>query len=265
MGLVAKFSPRGMTGMDKDNIYWLFSSSAQSISAFVAFLLAGFTLVHMMMETIQQKDDTLADIHAQLKRHYYLRLRGLFGITGLSIVLSLAMVWFNHPDWPNRLYYALGVSLVNTVAIGGGIWFVIGIVNPSNYENTARKLIGQADVRKELGLSNSPIRAGDFLEQFIKLEARIRHLVKLSGLYQPSQGGPGMSFSVRRMIEVLGESETIGKDLIGELLSINKYRNLVAHGHTETADKSMVQRISAAQRKIEEIAERIAKQRGDSP
>jgi hypothetical protein len=50
--------------MNDEHIYWLFSSAAQSIATFVAFLLAGYTLVHAMMDSIQQRDDTLEEIHS---------------------------------------------------------------------------------------------------------------------------------------------------------------------------------------------------------
>lgn len=42
-----------------ENIYWLFSSAAQTIAAFIAFLLAGYALVQTMMETAVQADETL--------------------------------------------------------------------------------------------------------------------------------------------------------------------------------------------------------------
>ena len=60
--------------MTNDNIYWLFSAAAQSISAFVAFLLTGYALVHTLMEAAREKDDTLEEIHAALSKKYHRRL-----------------------------------------------------------------------------------------------------------------------------------------------------------------------------------------------
>ena len=86
--------------MNDENIYWLFSSSAQAIATFVAFLLAGYTLVHTMMESVQQRDDTLQEIHAALIRQYYRQIRALALITGAAVLGSLAMRYLNGFVWP---------------------------------------------------------------------------------------------------------------------------------------------------------------------
>jgi hypothetical protein len=46
---------------DTQNYYWLFifSSSAQSISAFIAFLIAGYAIVLNVLDTLEDKDETL--------------------------------------------------------------------------------------------------------------------------------------------------------------------------------------------------------------
>src|SRR5260221_10462109 len=60
--------------MSVDYIYWTFSSAAQSISAFVAFLLTGYALVHSLMESARERDDTLEEVHAELRKSYHERL-----------------------------------------------------------------------------------------------------------------------------------------------------------------------------------------------
>ena len=60
--------------MNTDYIYWTFSSAAQSISAFIAFLLVGYALVHNLMEAARDRDDTLEDLHMALRLSYHKRL-----------------------------------------------------------------------------------------------------------------------------------------------------------------------------------------------
>src|SRR5215211_741630 len=98
--------------MNDENIYWLFSSAAQAIATFVAFLLAGYTLVHAMMESVQQHDDTLEEIHAALIRQYYRQIKWLAIITGVAVLGSLTMLYLNGFEWPYKyLVVAIAASV----------------------------------------------------------------------------------------------------------------------------------------------------------
>jgi hypothetical protein len=55
-----------------------------------------------------------------------------------------------------------------------------------------------------------------------------------------------MSYSFRQMLEALRMNEKIDGDFYNELLEINKYRNLVFHGHVTQVDAGMVQRVKVA-------------------
>ncbi len=57
-----------------DNIYRVFSSAAQTVAAFAAFLLAGYALVVNVMDNAVQADETLADINEALKQRYHILL-----------------------------------------------------------------------------------------------------------------------------------------------------------------------------------------------
>src|SRR5215216_1059600 len=116
--------------MNDENIYWLFSSSAQAIATLVAFLLAGYTLVHAMMESIQQRDDALEEIHAALIRQYYRQIRALAVLTGVAVVGSLAMLYLNGFTWPLKQVAVAVAALADIAAIGWGIAFVIHIIDP---------------------------------------------------------------------------------------------------------------------------------------
>jgi len=78
-----------------DNIYWLFSSSAQAIAAFVGFLAAGFFFIHDRIDKEIEKDETLEDVYHEIKNQHYKRLKLLLILTGWSIILSLFVVFIN--------------------------------------------------------------------------------------------------------------------------------------------------------------------------
>jgi hypothetical protein len=55
-----------------------------------------------------------------------------------------------------------------------------------------------------------------------------------------------MVYSFRQMAEALSQNELIGYYDFLELLKINKYRNLVFHGHLEKVDADMLGKIEKA-------------------
>ena len=113
---------------DQQNYYWLFSSSAQTISAFVAFLITGFALVLNMME----------EIHTKLKSDYYKKIRILAVFTGLAIIFSLWMVYLNGGTSAHKSWLFMLTAGLNITAIVVGILFIISIINPGRYRTAAK-------------------------------------------------------------------------------------------------------------------------------
>jgi hypothetical protein len=238
--------------MQTESLYWLFSSSAQSISTLVAFLIAGLALVQAMMENAQQKDDTLVDIHSQLQTVHYRAFKLLAIGTGLSVGFSLGMLIANANSFPGKMLIAGVVILLNMVVLGGAIGFVLLIVDPARYQVTAKKIMEQD--RKDQKLPEPAIADKDFFAEFIKLEASVREIVKRKHLYLSSQGSARMVFSFRQMVDTLYQSELISPLFYDELQQINRYRNLVFHGQAHETDKDMVDRIKAATTRVLEVA-----------
>lgn len=237
--------------MNNDHIYWVFSAAAQSISAFVAFLLTGFALVQTLMEAAREKDDTLEEIHFALRRKYHARLTLLAWVTGLAIILSLITVFANRWEFPSKAWLMGVTTIVDLVAVVGGLAFVVAIVNPAKYERTAAKVLEEK--KAELSLTGERTSAARFFGEFLHLERLARDYLRDRDLYVPSRGTPRMSFSFRQMIEALLQNEKIDPDFYEELMQINKYRNLVFHGHVDQADQTMVERVHAAANRVKQL------------
>lgn len=237
--------------MNNENIYWLFSAAAQSISAFVAFLLTGYALVHNLMEAAREKDDTLEEIHLDLRKLYHARLTRLAWVTGFAIILSLVTVFVNKWEFSFKPFLMVFTSIVDFVAVAGGIVFVISIVNPTKYERRAVRVLKEKKI--ELDLSDRRTSSVAFYEEFRRLERTIRDYLRKNDLYVPSRGAPRMSFSFRQMIEALIQNEKINAGFFEELMKINKYRNLVFHGHIDHADQAMVERTAEAILRIKQL------------
>lgn len=234
-----------------DNIYWLFSSSAQSVSAFIALLITGFAFVQTIMDGLQQKDETLEEIHDKLKKDYYNKIKILAIVTGFAIILSLLMVFLNGFCFPFKTILYILTALLNILAIGGGIFFVISIINPDRYKKAAEQIIKEDKV--EFSQTGNPVDQMTFTTEFIKLEKKIREILQSKMLYVPYGETPRMIYSFRQMIQALLQNELITKNDYADLLQINKFRNLVFHGHVDNVDKGMVDRVKAALKIIENI------------
>ncbi len=231
--------------MSVDYIYWAFSAAAQSISAFVAFLLTGYALVHSLMESARERDDTLEEVHTALRKTYHYRLTILAWLTGTAIVLSLLVAYCNRPGAPVAGWAQLLVAMVDIAAIAGGLYFVVSIVDPGKYQRAAANALKQV---AEPAATVSP--SNEFFEAFLHLERLVRDYLRDRELYVPSKGAPRMSFSFRQMIEALRVNEKIDGAFYEELLEINKYRNLVFHGHVTQVEASIVRRTRDASTRV---------------
>jgi len=265
-----------------DYIYWTFSAAAQSIAAFVAFLLSGYALVHSLMESVRERDDTLEEVQAELRKTYHDRLRWLAWLTGAAIILSLIIVYFNRQDAPVSDWAIVLVGVVDLAAIVSGLVFVVAIVDPERYRRAAAKALREAatppatrNPSKEffdriaviLGPMTSPGNVPsesapapapaspveDFFHAFVHLERLLRDYLRKNDLYLPSRGVPRMSFSFRQMVEALHAAERIDEGFYRELMDLSKYRNLVFHGHMAQVDAVMVQRCRDAAARLEKL------------
>ena len=126
-----------------DYIYWAFSAAAQSISAFVALLLTGYALVHTLMESARERDDSLEEVHVMLRKTYHTRLRELAWLTGAAIVLSLIIAYTNRPGDPVSVWVQAAVALLDVLAISGGLYFVVSAIDPAKYQRAAARELQQ--------------------------------------------------------------------------------------------------------------------------
>ena len=219
--------------MNNDHIFWVFSAAAQSIAAFVAFLLTGYALVHSLMDAAREKDDTLEEIHGTLRRKYHSRLKLLSWTTGLAIVLSLVVVFANRWEFPLKTWM-LGVSaIIDLAAIVGGLAFVVSIVNPREVERTATKSWRRRD---RTGAQWELTSAARFFEEFRHLERMLRDYL-LEQEVAVARDAPRMPFSFRQMVEALLRNERLDSTLFEEL--VGSSTGTAISSSTDTSRKPM--------------------------
>jgi hypothetical protein len=228
-----------------DYIYWTFTAAAQSVAAFVGLLLAGYALVHSLMEAARERDETLDEIHASLRMRFHRWLTVLATLTCLAIVLSLVVVFTNRWEFPGKYAIVAVVGLIDVASVVCGLAFVVLTSHPSRYVATAERVLAQ---RNE-GLSGEAVPVGKFFSVIARLERALRKALQAADLdIPPASNGRGPSF--RQMADSLLQNERIDPELHRELMVISQYRNLVHHGHVTTADKTMLERVQVALKKI---------------
>lgn len=227
-----------------DNVYWLFSSAAQSIAALIGFLAAGFTFAHERLDRQVEKDETLEEINERIKFEYYKRLSSLLKTTGFSIGCSLLAVFLNGYDLG-----ALGllikwfVAILNLFTLLLGIRFVVYIIDPKKVKKVAEELIKED---RSIAPSQEPttVTGGQFITRFIELERLIRNFVhqNITNIndYGPVRGHEPLG----RLITYLLRAEIINKEHAEILREISKVRNLAVHGEVPEVSAELLAKVN---------------------
>lgn len=231
-----------------DHIYWTFSAAAQSISAFVAFLLTGYALVHNLMEAARVRDDSLEEVHETLRMTYHKRLNQLAWLTGSAIVLSLLVVFVNREDYTIYAFWLILVGAIDLLSIVFGLVFVVSIVDPRKYKKAAEQALDESKGSAKDRQSQTP--ASEFFDAFIHLEMLVRNVIAENKIIIRDSVPVRMYYSFRQMIEALYHNELIDRAFFDELIEISRYRNLIFHGHMTDADSVMVARVRKATERI---------------
>jgi len=232
-----------------DYLYWTFTAAAQSVAAFVGLLLAGYALVHSLMEASRERDESLDEIYVALRLTFHRWLTLLATLTCLAIVLSLVVVFLNRWEYPGKYLFAGVVGAIDVASIVCGLAFVVVTTHPRRYVFTAERVLAQR--RPELQLSGETVPVGRFFAVLAKLDKAMRKALQAhDAAIEPAAGG-GRALPFRQLADALLADERIDAELHKELQVINQYRNLVYHGHVNTADKTMLDRVQAATRRFE--------------
>lgn len=237
--------------MSIDNYYWVFSAAAQSIAALIAFLMAGVALAFSMMDRLADQDDTLYEVIDALKRKQHREMAALAVVTGVAIIASLVAVYINPWKSMARDSVMIFAAVIDLAAITTAIYFVISIVMPSRYSRAAQREYAEATEVITAIPGHEP--SSIFFKEFIDLEQDIRAFLQAHDLYLPSRGAPKMSFSFRQMVDALYQNDIIPKEIREKLLTVNKFRNLLFHGHIDQVDEGVIQTLREVNKKWKDL------------
>jgi len=217
-----------------ENVYWTFSAAAQALAAVVAFLLAGYALVHSMMESRAASDETLLEINDKLSQDYHRQLSFLIVATVAAILADLLVVYMNTGSGASVWLQSVAAALT-VLSFAGAVWFVITIVNPGKYKRAARELAR----RPAAETPGPPASAAAFFSEFVRVEQLLRRLWESQAHGERLSRRPGPP-TAREMVESLRMAQALPEDVAGELHALVRTRNLVFHGQLEHVDSDQV-------------------------
>ncbi|PEV06040.1 hypothetical protein CN417_19610 [Bacillus thuringiensis] len=221
---------------DLNNVYYIFSTGAQTIAALVGLVLAAYTFNHQFMWNSRDANEGTADIIDETIQKYYTYIKLLSIVTGLTLIADLFTLQLNAISIPYRkpsLYIVIGS--MNVCVIIAAFLIIIHIIRPINIEKWATNLFEER-IRENEGTSALTINRGEFIDAFITLETTVRSLFNT---LEPSSRHVGMN----RMTRSLYEREAINGNTFERLIELTKYRNLVVHGHIPKVEKDMYEKL----------------------
>jgi hypothetical protein len=231
--------------MHNESLYWLFSASAQSVSAFMGLLLAGLSIVFSALDTLQAQDESLKEINGILKAKYHKWLTWLSYIAAAAIILSFVMLFVNPHPVRSKSALAVVTTVLVGISITCGLAFVVRILDPDRYEKESREALQRRSLIVEP--SGEVTASMEFFREFLRLEKTARALV--ASLLDIS---PDTRLSFRQMTETLAREDILSHGEVEHLLELQQYRNLVVHGHLDEVDLRMVKEAKMAAERLED-------------
>lgn len=245
--------------MNKDSIYWAFSAAAQAISTFIAFLIASYSFVYFVMDNKIEKDETLREIYDELKNEYFTTIKKISIYTGIDIVASLLLVYFNDYNYQLKPYFIIMVFILIIITIWGSIKFVIEIIDPDRYRNVADNLIREEEYSEKI-LSQKEkektIDASEYLKKFRDVELLIRDMVEQISKknYYRKEYIP-----LSKIINLMREYKIIDSETYGTLHKLIKMRNLTTHSKIDKIYYEYMNLLIKAEEKLSEIKKELIK------
>lgn len=206
--------------MEKETMYWLFTTAPQAIAALVGIIFTGMFFMAESIDNRAKEDQTLIEIVEAAKKALYKNMRVVAILSIITIIYDLMLVAFvdriegvrddSFTDWSIGLFAVLNVSSVIVT-----FKYVFQTVDPSYFSKIAAilsKKYKTGDVKSEV-----------FIDHFIKFERAARDLAVINQMNARFTG-------IRDLLRILVSNGIITPEDEKRMMEISKIRNLIVHG-----------------------------------
>ncbi|PHD66630.1 hypothetical protein COF61_09210 [Bacillus toyonensis] len=231
---------------DVNNVYYIFSTGAQTIAALVGFVLAAYTFNHQFMWNARDSGEGTSEIIDETIRVYYKYIMILSSATGITLIADLCILQVNAVELLQikPIIYII-VGSLNVFIIIAAFLIALYIIRPINIEEWAKNLFEER-LREKHDRPELTVEIGQFLQAFISLEQLCRKYLSENEQILHVMG-------MGKMARILYEKGKIDGITIEELLEIIKYRNLVVHGHIPKVESDMYSKLQELNKKMKQI------------
>ena len=226
--------------MEKETMYWLFTTAPQAIAALVGIIFTGMFFMAESIDNRVRADQSLAEIGDSAKTALYKNMRIVAVLAAATIVYDLFLVAivklmagesFCLSRWLIIFFAALNFSTICCA-----LNYVFQAVSPNYFNEIAKNLSSKyksGEVDKQV-----------FLGHFIDFERVARSLPVIRQM-------DGRYFSIRDILRVLVENQMITPDESRMMSEISKIRNLMVHGEPiEKVDRKLDDELQRITNKI---------------
>lgn len=218
--------------MEKDALYWIFSTAPQALAALVGLLIAGIAFIYGKIDDLT-KDPTMEEIGNTAKERIHYSLRKVLGLTVTVIVADLIYIFFlptlskwNSPYEKGLLIAYIVIlcimSLGNIFDIIYAVVFTYKIYKPT----WIKEAIKQLSVQYSTGDVDTEI----YLNHFIAFERIIRKIY--DSIESPNQNI--QKYHPQSLTQILfflaNDRIVINRDQLPMLKDAVNIRNVIVHG-----------------------------------
>ena len=205
--------------MEKDTMYWLFTTAPQAIAALVGIIFTGMFFMAESIDNRVRADQSLTDIAESAKTALYKNMKIVAEFSAFTIFYDLILVSLvtklSDKDccWAN---WAIGgFAVFNTAVIIVTLYYVFQAVSPNYFKKIAANMSSQYRVGE--------VDSSDFVNHFIAFERAARNIPFIQQMNE-------QHVTIPMIIRMLVSHEIINRDEAGQMFEINKIRNLIVHG-----------------------------------
>ena len=210
--------------MEKETMYWLFTTAPQAIAALVGIIFTGMFFMAESIDNRVRADQSLTEIAEAAKTALYKSMRAVAVLAAITILYDLFLVAFVSEladkgccwtEWLIVIFAAFNISTIYCA-----LYYVFQAVSPNYFDKIAANLS-----RK---YKTGEVDSQEFINHFIAFERAARNI-------------PFIQQMNEQYVEI------INRDEAGQMFEINKIRNLIVHGEP----------IEKVDRKIDETLQEI--------
>ena len=210
--------------MEKETMYWLFTTAPQAIAALVGIIFTGMFFMAESIDNRVRADQSLTEIAESAKTALYKNMRAVAVLAAITIIYDLFLVAFvtklAEEDCCWTEWSILIFAVLNFCTIYCALRYVFQAVSPHYFNKIAANLSSQ--------YKSGEVDSSDFINHFIAFERVARNVPFIQQMNE-------QHVTIPMIIRMLVSHEIIDRNEAGQMFEINKIRNLIVHG--EPIDK----------------------------